>query len=232
MLKQASAKKRARILVVFDQFEEILISAYVDEQLQAIRSLIGDLVATHASDILVLISVRSDYIGILEQLKLPRLELGVNWIEISAFSEQASRDFLQRSGLQITSGLMENIVSQARDIEETKGLVRPVTLNMIGLSLAAQATVQVDVVSEGGLNRLIMGYVSDSLRQSEIRPFATKVVSQMLAGKGLKRALRVRTISKATRLPEAAVNNTLLLLSTRGACKKGGPGQRCLGDLP
>jgi Leucine-rich repeat (LRR) protein len=221
LLKQASSKRAARIVIVFDQFEEILISPYADEQLQAVRVLVGEMLASRDPNVLVLISIRSDYIGLLEQMKLPRLELGANWIEISAFNEQASRDFLSCSGLRINAGLMSDVISQARDIEETKGLIRPITLNMIGLALSTTASSEkVGVISKGGLYRLIRGYVSDSLRQSEIRPFATRVVMQMLSGRGIKRALSVSTISIAIRIPEATVTNTLLLLSVKGLVRR------------
>lgn len=221
LLEQACAKRSTRIVLIFDQFEEILISEYSEVQFQAVRILIGELLASPSPEILVLISIRSDYIGVLEQMKLPRLELGANWIEVAAFNEQASREFLSSSGLLIKAGLMNDVISQARDIEETKGLIRPVTLNMIGLALANTASsAQIGVVSKGGLYRLITGYISDSLRESEIRPFAAKVVTQMLAGRGLKRALPVSTISTETRLPSATVAGTLLQLSVKGLVRR------------
>ena len=91
----------------------------------------------------VLVVVRSDYVGMLHGLcrkeGLPPMRQTDNWKEISPFSEQDARNFLNDSGLSIGRTLMDDLFRQIAEIEGTEGLVRPISLNMIGVILARTA---------------------------------------------------------------------------------------------
>src|SRR5262249_20375598 len=131
---------RTVLFMVFDQFEEFLIIHERDEQrLKALESLFASLRQNPLSNVKVLLVLRSDYLGMLQAFErrdaLPPLRQEVNWMEISAFREREAREFLENSGLQIGPRLMDEIFRQIAEIEETNGLVRPITLNMVGLVL-------------------------------------------------------------------------------------------------
>lgn len=219
LLKKVAKKVGRRIVLVFDQFEEILVSGTQDST--SIRALLKELQAGSAGDPLVVISIRSDYLAILEEMSLPKLQQSLNWMDIGAFTEQASHDFLNRSGLIISPELMEDVVSQAREIEDSRGMIRPITLNMIGLALSSAANAsERDVVTRRGLNKLILDYVVDSLNTSEIRPFAAKIVRQMFTKGGLKVPISIDDLATKTGFPARTVANSLLMLSTRGLTRR------------
>lgn len=87
-----------RLLVVFDQFEEFVILH--DPQDQApVHDLLTSLTERPVSGLTLLAVVRSDYIGPLQQLGLPNLRGGNNWIEIGPFTRAAARGFSENPAL-------------------------------------------------------------------------------------------------------------------------------------
>jgi len=55
-----------------------------------------------------------------------------SWKEVPPFSEIAAREFLRGSGLQVSDDLLNGVLREAAEIEQTKGLIRPVTINLCG----------------------------------------------------------------------------------------------------
>ncbi|MGH9760384.1 MAG: ATP-binding protein, partial [Blastocatellia bacterium] len=131
MDRACSHIRPCRLLIILDQFEESLIVQSKNE-LRSLREALLS-VSNHPIDGLsFLLVVRSDYVGVLQDLDLPIMKQNQNWKEISPFLESAARDFLGKSNLKIGAQLLDSIMSDAAEIEETRGLIRPITLNMIG----------------------------------------------------------------------------------------------------
>jgi Leucine-rich repeat (LRR) protein len=226
LLRRAAAKTNKRIVLIFEQFEETLIASPSDRPTHQLRAFVERLHAMRSQEVLVVISIRDDYIALLEEMNLPKLVQRQNWFNVSAFTEHASRTFLDNSGLVIRPHLMEEIISQAREIEDSQGMIRPVTLNMIGLVLSATAnTSQREVVTRRGLERMIKGYILDAIQRSEIKPFAPAIVRKMYTKNGLKCAMSVDALARATKLPPTVVTKCLLLLSERGLTRRVDPDQ-------
>lgn len=212
----------ARLLLVFDQFEELLIIHDREpERLQGIRLLLTALAEKPITDLNVLIVTRSDYIGKLQDLELPPMIQNRNWKELSPFSEQAARDFITSSGLEVGPRLMDNIITQAEEIEETKGLIRPITLNFIGVILS-------QISSTGGpkvqgvkrVSNLLMNYLRESINFREVRDYARPILRGMITHAGTKQPKSVAELSEQTGLNKNAVTGCLLNLSTQGLVRR------------
>jgi hypothetical protein len=140
LLERACQKLRSeRLLVVFDQFEEFVI-LHGETQRQAFEQLLASLIEKPIDGLTLLLVLRTDYIGILESLGMPKLVQDTNWKEVPPFTEQAARGFLRGSGLNIDEDVERDVLREAADIEQAKGLIRPVTLNLCGLVLGRFAT--------------------------------------------------------------------------------------------
>ena len=214
--KACAHLRPARLLVVFDQFEELLILHEQDvERREAIEQLSEAVEAGRLSGISLLFVLRSDYLGKLQELALPRLRQGDNWHEISPFTEHAARAFLTDSGLQPGPRLLDQAMRQARRAEETQGLIRPITVNMIGIILE-RITSGDDPRLPRERGGLLVGYLRRALAAPELRDHAPRLLTGMLSEAGTKRPRSVAELATETQSSEATVRACLLLLGNQG----------------
>src|SRR5262249_34789131 len=148
-----------RLLIVLDQFEEFVIVQNAHQQ-QRFEQLLSSLREHPVDDVIFLLVFRSDYIGLIETLALPALVQDTNWKEIPPFTESAAREFLQNSGLRVSDELLRDVLREAAEIEQTKGLIRPVTINLCGLVLGRFAMGLPRGFRPG---RLIRGFLRESV---------------------------------------------------------------------
>ena len=135
LVERAAAHVRpASLLLVLDQFEEFIIMHEPEEQ-EEFSVFLRSLATQPVSGFKVLLVLRSDYLGRLDKMGLPPLEQHVNWEEVPAFTERDALHFIEDSGLQIAPALKERLFSEARDVEDTPGLIKPITLNLFGMIL-------------------------------------------------------------------------------------------------
>ncbi len=125
--------------MVVDQFEEFVILQDRERQ-QRFRQLLSSLRVQPIRGVSFLLALRSDYIGLTEQLALPPRMQGINWKELPPFTESAARDFIQGSGLNVRDDLLADALREAAEIEQAKGLIRPITINLCGLVLSRFVT--------------------------------------------------------------------------------------------
>jgi hypothetical protein len=124
-----------RLLIVFDQFDEFIILHGRDPARQApLLQLLQNLQRTPPNRIWLLLVLRSDYIDDLPRLNLPAIHDGVNLKWVGPFIEQAAQNFLAHSGLNPGPELIATVVRHASELDETRGKVRPIVLNMLGLA--------------------------------------------------------------------------------------------------
>ena len=131
--------KPRRLLIVFDQFEDFVILHDKERQKQ-FQDLLAALAERPVDGLTLLLVLRSDYIGLLENLPVPKLVQNTNWKDVPPFTESEARDFLLGSGLKLGDELMRSVLKEATEIEQTKGLIRPITINLCGLVLGRFAT--------------------------------------------------------------------------------------------
>jgi len=135
-----------------------------------------------------------------------------NWREVPPFTESAAREFLLGSGLQAGDELLGDVLREAAEIEQTKGLVRPITINLCGLVLGRFAT---------GLPRgfrpgqLIRGFLQESVFLPSIRDVAPLVVPHLISGYVTKRPRSVEELANETTVDAAEVRGCLRILRQR-----------------
>lgn len=204
---------KRRLLIVFDQFEEFVILHDIERR-QHLEGFLHRFLEQPVPGAAVLLVLRSDYLGVLDQLDLPLLRQRDNWREVGPFLQSAAAAFLDRSGLQLGPELKEKILNEAAEIEENPGLIRPITLNMFGLVLS-RFTGKLPPGFEAG--RLITAYLRDTLNHPEIRAHAPKIIQNMLVPEtGTKRPCSEAELGRATQLDPGLVRGCLLALGNRG----------------
>ena len=80
--------------------------------------------------------LRSDYKTALDELALPLLRRGENWQEVGRLTIAAGTKFMARSGLGLQSDALDRVVTSAAELDDSPGMIRPITLNVVGYGLA------------------------------------------------------------------------------------------------
>jgi hypothetical protein len=197
-----------RLLVVLDQFEEFVILQDPDKQ-KRFEQLLSDLGKQPIPGLTFLLVFRSDYIGLIEKLALPPLNQNTNWKEVPPFTESAARDFMQGSGLQVSDELLRDVLREAAEIEQTKGIIRPVTINLCGLVLGRFTTGLPRGLRPGGL---IRGFLRESILLPPIRDIAPVLVPHLITGYITKCPRSIPELATETANDPAAVRGCLRVL--------------------
>lgn len=190
-----------RILIVVDQFEEFLILKDRDRQ-RVLQQFLSDI---PISGLTVLLVFRPEYEGLIQDQAWPKLQLDTNRRVISPFSENAAQEFMRKSGLVVDPHIMRAVFREAAEIEQTVGLIRPVTINLCGLVLGRFYS---------GLPRrfrggLIRGFLRESLLLPEVRDVAGKLIPQLISDNVTKRPRAVADLAQATQISPSAVRACL-----------------------
>ena len=166
----APRRKGARLLVVFDQFEEFVIleDRASAEARRLLVARLQEICRTPPPGLCFLLSFRRDYMSEVIAMHIDDLIPGQTIIEIDAFKRGAARRFLEASPASPTSGLVERILAGAEALDDVPARFRPVTLNMLGVALEDH-----DREIVGRPERLVQTYIEAAMLQPEIRDIAT-----------------------------------------------------------
>lgn len=208
LFEQAVAQVRpSRILVVFDQFEEFLI---LQEQSQGKRFVDFLKAQKGARDTSsgVLLVFRSEYDGFIQELDLPPPVYGQDFEKVSAFTLRASQEFFAGSQLKIDPNLLADVLGEAARVEETPGMIRPVTLNLCGLVLE-RFSMGLPYSYRPG--HLIRGFVHEAIFDREV-PEATPVL--------LKKLISQERTKRPCTIDELAAGTTFSPRQAQGAMFK------------
>lgn len=225
LLERACRYIRPRqLLVIFDQFEEFVILRG-DHQHHELERLLSSLRQQPIDGATFLLVFRSDYIGLIEKLGLPPLVQDQNWKEVPPFTESAARDFVRGSGLQVDQQVLADVLHEATEIEQTKGLIRPVTINLCGLVLGRFAA---------GLPRgfrpgeLVRGFVRESVFLPGIGDVAPRLIPRLITNYVTKRPRTIRELARDSGIDPATVRGCLRALgqTDRGIVRPLDPGQQ------
>jgi hypothetical protein len=208
----AVARTEKRLLIVLDQFEEVLI-LLGEEERQPFSELLKSLQEKPIQNLTALFSLRLDYIGGLEALPIPPPTYGTNWFEIKRFTPPAARRFIERSDLKAGPKLVEQILKEAAEIEDSLDQVRPVVVNMYGLVLASfKGRLPTDMVS----GRLLSGYVRRCLDRADLKEVSRAVIAPLVTDVGTKRARPLEEIAASASVTTARARGALLRLAEDG----------------
>ncbi len=205
LVRRAVARMRrsnteARLYALFDQFEELLVLQKEDSAVSvAMREFLKQLLDSPIHGFVVVISVRFDYRVYLESVGVPPIALRKNWHDIPAFTFADSARFIKapESGLDIAPQRLDHILTEAAAVDGTRGLIRPIILNMVGLVLARIAE---SPRAEFPTRTLLADDLRAFINQSERHKIARKILPQMLTDADTKYPRSIGDLSRTTGL--------------------------------
>jgi hypothetical protein len=190
-----------RLFIVIDQFEEFLILTDQERQ-RAFQQFVAE---EEIRGVTFLLVFRPEYEGLLQDQPWPKMKLDTNRKVISSFTENAAQEFMRKSGLIVNADLMRAVLREAAEIEQTAGLIRPVTINLCGLVLSRFSS---------GLPRrfrggLIRGFLRESLSLPEVRDVAGRLIPHLITDNVTKRPRTTADLVQATALGSSTVRACL-----------------------
>ncbi len=204
LIEAAARRAGEQLLLVLDQFEEFVILGK-PEQKQEFAALLADLQANPVKKFIMLLVLRSDYQAFLEDIGLPPLRQGENLYQVNRFMFAAANNFLAHSGLKLQAEAINSLLTSAAELDETPGLVRPITLNVIGYVLANGMT----SASSLEAGQLVRRYIEQTVRQPAIRDFAPRVLEQLVTEQATKRPRSEGELTASTQLGRGDVRAVL-----------------------
>jgi hypothetical protein len=130
----------------------------------------------------LLLVLRSDYQTAIDELRLPALRQGENWVQVGRFTVAAATRFMARSGLALQPDSLDHVVTSASEMDDSPGLIRPVTLNVIGYVLSQGRATAPSLDAD----RLVRHYIEQSVEQPAIREIAPRVLKELVTEQGTK----------------------------------------------
>ena len=170
------------LVIVLDQFEEFAILGQAEAR-EAFAALLADLHARPVGGLRLLLAFRSDYKPAMQEFGLPPMREHENWEEIGAFTPRAATEFLQGSQLALAPAALDPLLDSAAKLDDLAGLIRPVTLNVVGHVLA-EGRGQAPSLDAG---TLVRAYVARILGSPDLRDHAGAVIEQMLTAQATRR---------------------------------------------
>lgn len=214
LLEKATLHLRPkRLLVVVDQFEELLI-LHDDEGQHAFLELLHSVSNDLIPGLCVLLVARSDYLGRIAELNLSTLETHRTWVEICPFTAASARVFLENSGLGLDPTRMDDLMEEASEIEENRGQIRPITLNLFGMVLSRQGSRQMRS------RRLLRDYLAEALDQNELRVCSRQILRCLITEVGTKKPKSEGELAQSADMPPTIVRGGLLRLGNLGLVRR------------
>lgn len=115
----------------------------------------------------------------------------------------------------------KHLLTSAAELDDTPGLVRPITLNVIGYVLASGKLVA-PLLDAG---TLVSQYISQTLEQPAIRDRAPRMLKGMITEHGTKQPCSEKDLAAKAQLRPAEVRAVLNALSDAGFARLLDPGQ-------
>jgi internalin A len=214
-LLERSAKRVAaeKLLLVLDQFEEFLILAD-DKHRTAFTALLRTLAELPVPNLQVLMILRSDYEPLLDELELQAFEQDRK--TVPPFFERDAMAFLRASELQISDTLEAEILEEAREVEQTPGLIRPITVNLFGLVLRRFDNLPTNYRK----GTLLRSFLRELIQRKEIRDFASPILRSMMTANGTKQPLACTDVARAVGLDPRQVRGCLVQLANEGVVRE------------
>jgi hypothetical protein len=203
-----------RLLLLFDQFEVILIrheqGSEETKPLQELFAAVRAGARKRFPNLAVLLSFRSDYDHLLKQLGLSGQIEDENSKKVSAFSRGAASNFLTgpATGLRLGADRAKAVLDEAEAVDGTQGLIRPIVLNTLGKLLQRLAGKDPGEVPRGAL-------LSDDIRRAVDDPRVcdySRPVLQNLIHNGIRVPRTVAETSAATGLAAHLVKGCYRIL--------------------
>ncbi len=220
LVKAVSNAAPGRLLIIFDQFEELLIlQDRSPDRLEEMNDLLSSLCDSPIPGLTFLLSFRSDYLPLLENFNLPNLTIRKNWFEVGAFTESAAREFLKGSNIMFSDSALRDLFEQIAAFEGTKGLVRPIILNMVGMIVQKSGETQSDARQKKTEN-LMAEYLRYNLYRRDMKDHAPDILEQMVTALGTTVPRTIAHLMLSTGIPKNEIKGSLNLLANAGLVRQ------------
>jgi Leucine-rich repeat (LRR) protein len=224
LLTKVPRRAGAGLLLVVDQFEEfpILQGTAPADALRRLHALLDRLAGEPIKGLRLLLVLRKDYEPFIERLGLPQLRHGDNWRQVSQFVIADARSFVANSGLGLPEPEIARLLAGAADLDGTPGLIRPVTLNMLGFILS---TGRASWDAHRSADALLRSYIRDTLQHPSISIDATRLLRQLVTDVGTKRSRTLDDLVATAGLDPVQARTMLLNLQAAGLVRPLGEAQ-------
>lgn len=210
LLEMACQQVRpARILIVFDQFEEFLIGQE-DQQRTRFVKFVTTLGRSKDTSATIMLVFRAEYDEFIRDLNLPTPIPGQNLQKVSAFKERVAQAFLLGSKLKFQEKLLVDVLREAAEVDETKGLIRPITINLCGLVLERFATGLPHSFRPG---RLIRGFVHEAIFQKDVREAAPILLPKLISSRATRQQCTIFGLASGTNFSSRQAQGVMFKLS-------------------
>jgi hypothetical protein len=198
------------LLLIIDQFEEYLILGEAAQQ-APLQALLKRLARQPIDGFKLLLSLRSDYQALIFQQDLPPARSTINWFQLAPYRRGDAEAFLQSGGKRLTREAIALLFKGLDRIEETRGLYRPISLNMIGLVLERMGQ-----TIEGDPETLIQTYLKSALLTGDTKDYVRPLLEVMVSDAGTKIPQSGDELSRKTGLERWQVDAAMADLEARG----------------
>ena len=200
------------LLVILDQFEEVLILADPARP-DPFRALIEELAVRPLEGVKLLLVYRSDYETEIFKLALPAPVPGKTAFRLGRYNRRELEAFLKAGGRLPSPEAREAMFGGLDRIEGVPGLYRQITLNMVGLFLERMG----DQLTRDP-DTLIQGYLESCLREGEpsVAAARRRVLDTLVSDAGTKQPRSEARIAALTGLPLYQARAILHALAEKG----------------
>jgi hypothetical protein len=219
LLRLTAGASGGRLLLVLDQFEQLLITQEASaSRFEAFIALLKTLVRAPIPGVTCLIVLRADYLGFLEELGIATITLNENLKLIKAFRPRDACNFLSRSGLRVDPAYLRQAVHQLANVEKTEGLIRPITLNMLGLALVHREPA--DITSLPDVEQILTDYCRSCISRPVAGPYAPAILRPLISRLETIQPRTVADLARRTNLRAGVVRGVLLNLGNDGLVRR------------
>jgi formylglycine-generating enzyme required for sulfatase activity len=189
---------------VIDQFEEFVLTTKPEQQ-RAFTAFIAALRSGPAmQNLRLLLVLRSEYEALLEDVGLPLPRSDQNLFLLARFQISDAAEFMKNSPLKLPAASFDRLLNSMAEMDETPGLVRPITLNVIGFVLSGRTSAP---SLDAGI--IVRSYIEETVNQQGPRYFAPKLLEQMITEQGTKIPCSEQALVKKAKLRQGEVRAVL-----------------------
>ncbi len=220
LLEKAQRKLKRPLLLLLDQFEELLI-LHQQETQEAFLNVLKAWAESPIESVTICLVYRSDYMDMMVRTALPQPRHGDNWYEVGAFTLGEARAFYERADADFDPQLIEDLVTEASELEETRGKCRPVSLNMLGKVLEWFSGDSAKFFKKAHQPGAILNlYLKSVLDQSDIRDYSRLVLTAMISNRGTKKPVDAGTLQAQINVDAGAILGCLVVLAHKGLVRR------------
>ncbi|HEX4793038.1 MAG TPA: hypothetical protein VH370_04555, partial [Humisphaera sp.] len=227
ILEKAGARcseNHGRLVMVLDQFEEVLIDAGDPAQANvAAIALVKSLVKEPIEGICCVLVARAEYGEAFASLGLPPREDGKTWQDVPAFTLSDGAKFLAarlpgEKSLE-SDGRAIRLAREAEALVDLPGRVTPIALNMIGLMYVEDPILGAGLAKPGiaSAEGVLPAYVRGRIQSGDLREVGPALLKHMITSDGRRtHPIAAAVLAGAEELKVQTVESALLTLQRYG----------------